>query len=234
MYEGISSLCFCYGRLGHKQETCSYQVKPSEKASEVDQSSQVSGCSEAQQKETNFGEWMLMTRKKHTIKSAQSRGANATNQPLIASSKGTKGRNEVRDGNLTPFNPNVTFQFKSGAIGLAMANSREYKESSTQARQVTATKGALVACHRPLNSEQANQPNLTVGNKSLMASPSRSSKDKKNPKPKGSKSLKHPNPKAEPSLQLSLTEITANTKNGSSSPSLLASTHGGLGSLAQK
>ena len=39
MYEGISSLCFCCGRLGHKQETCSYQVKPSEKASEVDQSS---------------------------------------------------------------------------------------------------------------------------------------------------------------------------------------------------
>ena len=23
-YEGISSLCFCYGRLGHKQENCCY------------------------------------------------------------------------------------------------------------------------------------------------------------------------------------------------------------------
>ena len=92
------------------------------------------------------------------------------NQPLIASSKGTKGRNEVRDRNLTPFNPDVTFQFKSGAIGLATANSHEYRESSTQARQVIATKGVLVACHRPLNSEQDNQPNLTVGNQSLESS----------------------------------------------------------------
>ena len=67
-----------------------------------------------------------------------------------------------------------------------------------------------------------------------MASPSRSSKEKTNPNPIGSKSLKHPNPEVEPSLQLSLMEITPSTKNGSSSPSLPTSTHGGLGSLAQK
>lgn len=38
MYEGISSLCFCCGRLGYKQERCNYQVKPPEKASEDDKS----------------------------------------------------------------------------------------------------------------------------------------------------------------------------------------------------
>ena len=27
LYEGISSLCFCCGRVGHKQENCSYYVK---------------------------------------------------------------------------------------------------------------------------------------------------------------------------------------------------------------
>ncbi|XP_050260011.1 uncharacterized protein LOC126705105 [Quercus robur] len=43
MYEGISSLCFCCGRLGHKQENCSYNVKPVEKAKVDDQSSQTSG-----------------------------------------------------------------------------------------------------------------------------------------------------------------------------------------------
>ena len=43
MYEGISSLCFCFGRLGHKQENCSYNVKPVEKAKFDDQSSQTSG-----------------------------------------------------------------------------------------------------------------------------------------------------------------------------------------------
>ena len=44
MYEGISSLCFCSGRLGHKQENCSYNVKPVEKAKVDDQSSQTSGA----------------------------------------------------------------------------------------------------------------------------------------------------------------------------------------------
>lgn len=27
LYEGISSLCFCCGRIGHRQENCSYSVK---------------------------------------------------------------------------------------------------------------------------------------------------------------------------------------------------------------
>ena len=30
-YEGISSLCFCCGRLGHKKENCWYQIKEKEK-----------------------------------------------------------------------------------------------------------------------------------------------------------------------------------------------------------
>ena len=68
------------------------------------------------------------------------------NQPLIASSKGTKGRNEVRDRNLTPFNPDVTFQFKSGAIGLATANSHEYRESSTQASKTSDSDQRCVGC----------------------------------------------------------------------------------------
>lgn len=28
MYEGISSLCFCCGRTGHKKESCRYQILP--------------------------------------------------------------------------------------------------------------------------------------------------------------------------------------------------------------
>lgn len=31
MYEGISTLCFCYGRLRHKQENCGFRVRPMEK-----------------------------------------------------------------------------------------------------------------------------------------------------------------------------------------------------------
>ena len=28
LYEGISTLCFCCGRLGHKQENCYYLIRP--------------------------------------------------------------------------------------------------------------------------------------------------------------------------------------------------------------
>ena len=34
MYEGLSSLCFCYGRVGHKLENCPYSIKQKEKAKE--------------------------------------------------------------------------------------------------------------------------------------------------------------------------------------------------------
>ena len=33
LYEGISSLCFCCGRLGHMQENCCYQIKQQERRS---------------------------------------------------------------------------------------------------------------------------------------------------------------------------------------------------------
>nr|POE76978.1 hypothetical protein CFP56_49691 [Quercus suber] len=33
MYEGLSTLCFCYGRVGHKQEACCFHVQTEEKAS---------------------------------------------------------------------------------------------------------------------------------------------------------------------------------------------------------
>ena len=34
MYEGISTLCFCCGHLGHKQEICPYSVRKMEKPRE--------------------------------------------------------------------------------------------------------------------------------------------------------------------------------------------------------
>ena len=48
LYEGISSLCFCCGRLGHKLESCNYHIQPMVKTSVADPAShvdsQVEGC----------------------------------------------------------------------------------------------------------------------------------------------------------------------------------------------
>ena len=35
LYEGISSLCFCCGKLGHKQESCGLKVKEPNKDDEA-------------------------------------------------------------------------------------------------------------------------------------------------------------------------------------------------------
>ena len=68
LYEGISSLCFCCGRLGHKLENCSYCVWPMAKTSEVDPASHAAshddGSRMGQPKDANYGEWMLVTKKK--------------------------------------------------------------------------------------------------------------------------------------------------------------------------
>ena len=71
LYEGISSLCFCCGRLGHKLESCNYHIQPMVKTGVVDPAShvdsQVEGCQLDQPKDINYGEWMLVTKKKRPI-----------------------------------------------------------------------------------------------------------------------------------------------------------------------
>ena len=63
LYEGISSLCFCCGKLGHKQDNCGMRVrKPS--GEDVGQASLKSNVmSEKIQSESNYGAWMVVMRK---------------------------------------------------------------------------------------------------------------------------------------------------------------------------
>ena len=72
-YEGISSLCFCYGRLGHKQENCCYRIKESDRSkNEVEKSSNQTS-EEDKQSDPNFGPWMLVTRKKNLVRNGRLR-----------------------------------------------------------------------------------------------------------------------------------------------------------------
>ena len=82
-YEGISSLCFCCGRLGHKQENCCYQIKVAEKRlnqlreedkqeySRLEESP--NQVSEEEKFDPNFGPWMLVTRKRNLVRNGRSR-----------------------------------------------------------------------------------------------------------------------------------------------------------------
>ena len=98
--EGISSLCFCCGRLGHKLESCNYHIQPTVKTGEANPASHVDSQDEGshldQPKDTNYGEWMLATKKKMPIQMGRGVGnKNPSQQPNFTSrlTKGKKGQN---------------------------------------------------------------------------------------------------------------------------------------------
>ena len=113
-YEGISSLCFCCGRLGHKQENCCYKIKENnrsgveagkstnqsrEEDKQEDSRSEESPNQVSEQDDTdsNFGPWMLVTRKRNGVKNGRPRS------PLSSEMKGDispKGLNVQRGENM--------------------------------------------------------------------------------------------------------------------------------------
>ncbi|XP_030934168.1 uncharacterized protein LOC115959762 [Quercus lobata] len=79
LYEGISSLCFCCGKLGHKQEHCSLKVKEPSKVNEAQTSSKTNEISEVVQSEPNYGPWMVVTRKKGLARMGKASGPTKLN-----------------------------------------------------------------------------------------------------------------------------------------------------------
>ena len=113
-YEGMSSLCFCCGRLGHKQENCCYKIKENnrsgveagkstnqsrEEDKQEDSRSEESPNQVSEQDDTdsNFGPRMLVTRKRNGVKNGRPRS------PLGSEMKGDispKGLNVQRGENM--------------------------------------------------------------------------------------------------------------------------------------
>lgn len=101
MYEGIFSMCFCCDRIGHRQESYGQCISPPEKAA-MEGPSQRQEVKQNEQTGTNFGEWLLVTRKENPVKNGCNRGTKLTQLQPDVSPRGTKGK----DGNLnsrTPF-----------------------------------------------------------------------------------------------------------------------------------
>ena len=64
MYEGVSLLCFSFRRLGHKKESCCYQVKQVTTEKEVQPGPRTDKTREEIQSDANYGPWLVVTRKK--------------------------------------------------------------------------------------------------------------------------------------------------------------------------
>nr|XP_023870400.1 uncharacterized protein LOC111983002 [Quercus suber]POE88813.1 uncharacterized protein CFP56_25259 [Quercus suber] len=73
-YEGISSLCFSCGRVGHKEESCPYKAIAAEKAGGDDangenlEGKKSTPNDKSYPTKENFGSWVLVARKKKVNK----------------------------------------------------------------------------------------------------------------------------------------------------------------------
>ena len=89
---------------------------------------------------------MLVTKKKRSVQTRRGHGTKPPNQQLDSNSKVTKGKEGIFNNNLTPFNPELTFQFKagqaSGAIETVNTTSKscEFVEIYTHEGRVETTK----------------------------------------------------------------------------------------------
>ena len=73
LYEGINSLCFSCGRIGHKVETCLYTIREQPKEKSTDRSDEQTGMQNAQgaeglkekeKSQQEYSEWMVVNRRK--------------------------------------------------------------------------------------------------------------------------------------------------------------------------
>ena len=208
LYEGISSLCFCCVRLGHKQENFWYQIKQQERHSSSPSESlgqeKVEEKVEEKALDQNYGPWMLVIRKNNLVRNGRAKSNFKESQDKEVTTKGKmvfRGINsEDKEVDVMVKSPKADFPHS--------------KQSQSRVRLDVFHQSAAVEEQYLMDSRQvASGSGIEImsfqseGVRSNFA-PSTNNKSKKNLGIKGSKSLKrqHPtsNPKT-PSHHLSLT-----------------------------
>ena len=105
LYEGINSLCFSCGRLGHKKEDCPYTIRTykesfaSQEEPHVPQRENKESSSKVDERTEGFGKWMVVTRRKPMNKGKASHIAQST-QETSQESKTSQGHISKRDPRL--------------------------------------------------------------------------------------------------------------------------------------
>ena len=88
---------------------------------------------QTKQFDPNFGDLMLVTKRKNPVRTRQNRGTNLPHQQLNPIAKETEGK-EGNLNTLTPFNPELTFQFKAGPSLRAVEASEAFDVALTSSK----------------------------------------------------------------------------------------------------
>ena len=240
MYEGISSLCFYYGRLGHKQENYSFCIQATAKVEEVEPPSHSAGNQKDQSNDTNFGEWMLVTKKKRSVQSGRGSGTKLPSHQLDSNARATKGKEGIFNSDLTPFNPKLTFQFKAshalGAVGTVGITSEPHDFGGSYMHKgcVKTTKSNSYASMDLLSSGHDVQSDHKEGQVNRKGKATLSSHERKSSHAKGKKSLKRPTPNSSSCQKSFLPKGSSSPANVPHWPPLSPSAHNGMGNMARK
>ena len=152
-YEGVSTLCFSCGRLGHKRDSCPYYIKPAVREEVVVNENISTEQKETNQLDSKYGPWMVVTRKKNFNRPGRPRGPNNLNQGNFQELKGKSDFSE----------PNVT---GSEGNNLRIIGSKDLADSARgnlgaivvqnqQRTDFVAAENEMDVCQEALSSEHA-------------------------------------------------------------------------------
>ena len=95
LYEGISSLCFYCGKLGHKQENCGLKVRKPSGEDEAQVSLKTNKISDEVQPEPNYGPWMVVTRKNVSVRMGKASRPTKFDNPSQVRARGNSNLSQV-------------------------------------------------------------------------------------------------------------------------------------------
>ena len=239
MYEGISLLCFSCGRIGHKVDNCPHHIRPHTLVGDEASSSNIAEKQIPHQNDHNYGEWMIVTRKRNPIRTGRNRGVFPPTKAEIPNCSGTKGNAGNQATNMPTYNPDVTFRFGASASHLpekTMGTSpipSDFREMYTRKKNGA---GQNSSVHIPMDPTVSQKSDQLQGLMSTKPKSAKTNRDKKLSKTKGSIGLKRPNPSAENSSkpQRSSPSGTNQKLVHGKQPTVFSSCSAGLGNMASE